>query len=200
MVAYHCHNRGLWYLLLVINDGNQGLIRAVKDVWRGVPQQRCVMHRMQNILTRAPRKKQQRIRLGINRFFYTPSLGDTRETARQFANQWGIIYLNAVEILGRELADRLAFFRLFQRDWKRIRTWNSLKRIFKEGRQRTRVIGCFPTEMSAASLIRAVMGENSQRWRGFVIKVGHLSIIEAAIESQPKDPIAIQSLENVLSA
>lgn len=200
MVIHDLNDRGLRRPLLVISDGNPGLIRAVKEVWPSVSRQRCVVHRMRNILARIPKKEQQRIRRELNRIFYAPSLEDAQEAARQFAAKWQNIYPNAVETLGRDLDDCLTFFRLPQRYWKRIRTSNSLERTFKEVRRRTRVIGRFPTEMSALSLIWAVMDQNARRWRGFVINDGHLSMIEAAIESLAEDPIAIQGFEEVLAA
>ena len=200
MVIHDLNDRGLRRPLLVISDGNPGLIRAVKEVWPGVPRQRCVVHRMRNILDRIPKKEQARIRRELNLIFYAPSLGDAQKAARQFSAKWQNIYPNAVETLGRDLADCLTFFRLPQRYWKRIRTSNSLERTFREVRRRTRVIGRFPTEMSALSLIWAVMEQNSRQWRGFVINDGHLSMIETAIESLAEDPIAIQGFEEVLAA
>jgi putative transposase len=200
MVIHDLNDRGLRRPLLVISDGNPGLIRAVKEVWPSVSRQRCVVHRMRNILARIPKKEQQRIRRELNRIFYAPSLEDAQEAARQFAAKWQNIYPNAVETLGRDLDDCLTFFRLPQRYWKRIRTSNSLERTFREVRRRTRVIGRFPTEMSALSLIWAVMDQNARQWRGFVINDGHLSMIETAIESLAEDPIAIQGFEEVLAA
>lgn len=49
---------------------------------------------------------------------------------------------------------------------KRIRTTNLLERTFVEVRRRTKVIGRFPGEASALSLIWAVLELSSRGWRG----------------------------------
>jgi len=46
---------------LVISDGNPGLIRAVYETWPAVARQRCVVHRIRNVLTRVPKKDQARV-------------------------------------------------------------------------------------------------------------------------------------------
>ena len=49
---------------------------------------------------------------------------------------------------------------------KRIRITNLLERTFVEVRRRTKVIGRFPGETSALSLIWAVLELSSRGWRG----------------------------------
>ena len=49
---------------------------------------------------------------------------------------------------------------------KRTRSTNLLERTFVEVRRRTKVIGRFPSETSALSLIWAVLELSSRGWRG----------------------------------
>lgn len=49
---------------------------------------------------------------------------------------------------------------------KRIRTTNLLKRTFVEVRRRTKMIGRFPGETIALSLIWAVLEPSNRGWRG----------------------------------
>jgi putative transposase len=46
-----------------------------------------------------------------------------------------------------------------------IRTTNSLERINKEIRRRTRVVGVFPNEASCLSLVSALLMETSEEWQ-----------------------------------
>jgi len=46
-----------------------------------------------------------------------------------------------------------------------IRTTNSLERIIKEIRRRTRVVGVFPNEASCLRLISALLTETSEEWQ-----------------------------------
>jgi transposase-like protein len=53
------------------------------------------------------------------------------------------------------IEDTLAYYRLPQKHWWRIRTNNALERIMKEIRRRTRVVGAFPDGNSALMLCAA---------------------------------------------
>ncbi len=186
--------RGLAQPLLVISDGNPGLIRAVKETWPTVLRQRCIVHRIRNILARIPKKEHVRLRRALNRIFYAACLAEALEAAEVFARQWRNIYPSAVEVLAKDLADCLTFFRFPPRHWKRLRTSNSLERSFREVRRRTRVIGRFPTEMSALSLIWSVMDQDSRRWHGLVMDAEHIRLVKVAAKSLAKKPIEVKTL------
>ena len=47
--------RGLAAPVLVVLDGNKGLIRAVSEAWPGVEIQRCTKHKLENLLSKAPK-------------------------------------------------------------------------------------------------------------------------------------------------
>jgi transposase-like protein len=192
--------RGLPQPLLVVSDGNPGLIRAVKETWPTVLRQRCTVHRTRNVLGRVPKKDHKRIRQALNRIFYAASLEEALSAAEEFAGRWQNLYPSAVETLGRDLADCLTFFRFPPRHWKRLRTSNSLERCLREVRRRTRVVGRFPTEISALSLVWSVMDQDSNNWRGMVMDAEHVRLLEAAVESFVCQPIVVKGFEELLAA
>jgi putative transposase len=192
--------RGLLPPLLVISDGNAGLIRAVKELWPTVARQRCIVHRIRNVLARVPKKDQQRVRKALNRIFYAASLEEALEAARVFAETWQNAYPNAVETLGRDLSDCLTFFRFPPRHWKRLRTSNALERTFREVKRRTRVVGRFPNERSALSLVWAVLERDAERWRGVVMDAPHLERVQAGASSLLERPILVEGFEELLAA
>ena len=179
---------------------SSGLIRAVRETWPAALQQRCIVHKIRNVLARIPKKDHARLRRALNRIFYAACLDEALEAAEAFARQWRNVYTSAVEILTKDLADCLTFFHFPPRRWKRLRTSNGLERFFKEVRRRTRVIGRFPTEMSALSLIWSVMDQDSQRWYGLIMDAEHLSLAQAAAESLAEQPIVLKGLERILAA
>lgn len=80
---------------------------------------------------------------------------------------------------------------------KRVRSTNLLERTFVEVRRRTKVIGRFPGETSALSLIWALLELSSRGWRGVVMTPRAVAEIErlrrnpAADEpSEPEEVIA----------
>ena len=106
----------------------------------------------------------------------------------------------AVQTLGRDLADCLTFFRFPPRHWKRLRTSNALERVFKEVKRRTRVIGRFPTEISALSLVWSVMDQDADKWRGLVMHDAHLVLVHDAVRALSTHPIIVIGFEELLAA
>ena len=65
--------RGLKPPQLFITDGNQGLLKAMNDIWPEVPRQRCVIHRIRNVLARVPKKRQAEARRWLREMAETES-------------------------------------------------------------------------------------------------------------------------------
>jgi len=192
--------RGLKMPLLVVSDGSPGLIRAIKETWPTVARQRCVVHRIRNVLARVPKKGHKQIQKALNAIFYAASLEEALAAAKAFAAKWQDVYPEAVKLVGVNLTDCLTFFRFPPRHWKRIRTSNSLERCFLEVRRRTRVIGRFPNEQAALSLIWTVLDHNSQKWRGMVMDETHRKMVEDAVASIKTDPIVVTGFEELIAA
>ena len=200
LVAHGLVERGLGQPLLVVSDGNPGLIRAVKETWPSVARQRCIVHRVRNVLARVPKKAHKEARKSLNSIFYAASLEEALQAAREFAGRWRNVYPSTAKTLGRDLADCLTFFRFPPRHWRRLRTSNGLERCFKEVKRRTRVIGRFPTEMSALSLIWSVMDRDSRKWRGIVMEEAYWKLVEVGVRSLSEDPIVVRGFEELLAA
>ena len=86
----------------------------------------------------------------------------------------------AVSILADNLSDCLTFYRFPEIHWKRIKTTNVLERAFKKVRRRTNVIGRFPNEMSALSMVFGVLEKDRLKWRGLEIDKDILEAINNA--------------------
>jgi len=192
--------RGLPTPLLAISDGCPGLIRAVKETWPTVARQRCIAHRIRNVLARAPKKAHEILRKAMNRIFYASCLEEALAAAQEFAERFQDAYPEATSLLGKDLGDCLTFFRFPPRHWRRLRTSNGLERVFKEVKRRTRVIGRFPTEMSALSLVWSVMDQSAGKWRGVKMDDAHRRLLEEAVQSLTKEPIVVKGFEELLAA
>ncbi|MDP3063689.1 MAG: transposase, partial [Chloroflexota bacterium] len=151
-IARNLDGRGIRSPLLIVSDGNPGLLRAIADVWPKAPRQRCIVHRTWNVLARVPKKRQEEVEKALHRIFYSACLEDAQEEAQRFVTRYGKEFPTAVEVLGAHLEESLTFYRFPERHWKYIRTSNVLERSFREVRRRTNVIGRFPTEMAALSV------------------------------------------------
>jgi transposase-like protein len=159
-------SRGMKPPALVVHDGNLGLIKALRCVWKDVPRQRCIAHKIRNVLNRVPKKHQARVKKELVRIFYAPCLDEALAAVKQFAEKFGREFPSACGILAKDLADCLTFYRFPQEHWRRLRTSNVIERAFREVRRRTDVVGRFPGEMSAMTLIWATLDQDRLRWHG----------------------------------
>ncbi len=159
-------DRGLRPPALVIHDGNKGLIKALKTAWKEVPRQRCIAHKMRNVLNRVPKKHQPRVKRELTKIFYAADIDEALKAVESFAAKFGSTFPSACGILRKDLGDCLTFYRFPQMHWKRLRTSNVIERAFREVRRRTDVVGRFPNETAALTLIWATLEGDRLKWRG----------------------------------
>jgi len=190
--------RGLRRPQLLITDGNQGLLKAIKDIWPEVPRQRCAIHRIRNVLARVPKKRQDEVRKALHRIFYAACLDDARGEAKQFLSHYSREFPTACETLASNLEECLTFYRFPERHWKHIRTSNVIERAFKEVKRRTRVIGRFPNETSALVMVFSLLEEERVKWQKVGMRAEDIAWIEEASKALEQEPIKLEFLEEVL--
>ena len=192
--------RGLRRPQLLITDGNQGLLKAIKDIWPEVPRQRCAVHRVRNVLARVPKKRQDEVRKALHRIFYAACLDDARGEAKQFLSHYSREFPTACETLASHLEECLTFYRFPERHWKHIRTSNVIERAFKEVKRRTRVVGRFPDETSALVMVFSLLEEERVKWQKVGMRAEDIAWIEEASKALEQEPIKLEFLEEVLVA
>jgi putative transposase len=171
-------DRGLPLPLLVISDGNAGLIGAIEQAFPKALRQRCLIHRARNILAKVPAGMQSEVKGAFWKLFDTEDLKtkpgpelvelvDNRIT--QLAGRYSATYPAAMKCL---LADReglTAYLRFPAEHHHRIRHSNFIERTFGETRRRVKVIGRLPGETSCLTLVWAVLDRASRGWRGLTM-------------------------------
>jgi putative transposase len=192
--------RGLREPLLLITDGNPGLLRAMKDIWPEVARQRCAVHRIRNVLARIPKKKQDEVKKDVHRIFYAACLDDARDEVRQFMSRYSREFPTACETLAKHLEECLTFYRFPERYWKHIRTSNVIERSFKEVKRRTNVIGRFPNETSALVMVFSILNEERLKWQKVKMRVEDIAWIEKASKALEEEPIRLEFLEEAFVA
>ena len=146
--------RGLKDPLLCISDGNPGLCAMIDKYFPTSYRQRCVKHKMENILSQIPREKHDEVKPKLNRIFYgATSLEQAKQSLTAFKREYAKIYPSALRCLDDDLDQSLMFYLFPVNHWKRIRTSNRLERMNKEIRRRLRVIGRHPSEAGCLSLV-----------------------------------------------
>lgn len=120
--------RGLRTPVLVTTDGAPGLIRAVTEVWGESLRQRCLAHKMRNILDKVPRAAREGIKRRIQDVFYAPALETARARAAEVLDDYQAQYPTAMHSFNDDLEACLAYLRCPLAHHKSIRTtttcWN----------------------------------------------------------------------------
>jgi len=159
-------DRGLQGVQLVISDDHAGLGAARRAVLGSVPWQRCQFHLQQNAGAYVPKQAMRmEVAADIRSMFNAPD----RKTAEEFLSAAIQKYAVSAPRLSAWLEDNLAEgFTVFDfplEHRRSIRTTNSLERINKEIRRRTRVVGVFPNEAACLRLVSALLMETSEEWQ-----------------------------------
>ena len=158
--------RGLRDPLLVVMDGAPGLVKAVKRVWPRTYRQRCLAHKMRNIVAKLPRLMQAKMKGLVTQVFQAPSYAAALRRGRDLIAKFKDRYPAAMECLERDLEECVTYLRFPEVHHRRIRTTNRLERLNGESRRRTKVIPRFPTERSCLTLLYASLMAASKLWRG----------------------------------
>jgi putative transposase len=180
-------DRGLISPLLVISDGNAGLIGAIEQAFPKALRQRCLVHRARNVLAKIPAGVQAEVKDAWWAIFDTGELKtppgpdlvalvDARIDT--FAGKYKPLYPAAVKILLTDRAGLTAYLRFPAEHHKRIRHSNFIERTFGETRRRVKVIGRLPGETSCLSLVWAVLDRASRGWRGFTMTSDSLRLLQ----------------------
>ena len=158
--------RGLGTPVLIIADGNPGLGRAVAQVFPGVCYQRCLVHKLRNILAKLPRLAARELKPLVKQVFEAPDHRTALQRGKRLLARYRDRYPAAMECLEKDLDECLAYLRFPQEHWKRVRTTNLLERTFGESRRRTKVIPRFPGEHACLRLMFATLLTAARKWRG----------------------------------
>lgn len=189
-------NRGLRQPQLVISDGNAGLLRAVGEAWPTTAVQRCIAHRMRNVLDKTPKAHREAVHRDLKTIFYAGTEDEARQMVAKFVVKWGGALPSVTKCLLGAIDACLTFYRFPEAHWKRIRTSNVLERCFEEVKRRTRVVGRFPTdnEEPALALLWAVLCEQRTGWRGVKMEPEMLTLIRQVLEQLPRPMLAINNM------
>lgn len=165
-------------LLLVVSDGAKGLIGAIEHIYPKALRQRCLIHRLRNVLAKIPTGMQAEVRDGYWAIFDTTDLtvepGPRRveiidKRIEAFAAKYSDLYPAAMRILLTDKAGSTAYLRFPVEHHGRVRHSNFIERSFGETMRRTKFIGRFRGETSAISLVWAVLDRASAGWRGLTM-------------------------------
>ena len=150
--------RGMQQVDLWITDGLQAMLNALKAKFAGSQRQRCVKHKMENILSYIPEKQRDQVEPELKAIFYQDSRQQADQQVAAFIEKYEPIYSTAVACLKRDLDACLTFYAFPKAHWKTIRTTNIIERLFGEVKKRShKMAAAFRNENSCLLMFYAVI-------------------------------------------
>ena len=148
--------RGLDGVRLFIGDKNLGMLETIHEVFPDARYQRCIVHFYRNIFSVVPRGRVREVSMMLKAIHAQESKAAAREKAAQVAEKLREMKLKAAaKKVEDSIEETLTFMDFPSQHWTRIRTNNTLERLNREIKRRTRPIGAFPDGNSALMLVCA---------------------------------------------
>ena len=178
--------RGLTGVRLIIGDKNLGMPETIPEVFPDARYQRCTVHFYRNIFSVTPRKKMKAVAMMLKAIHAQESKEAARGKACQVAKKLQEMKLNAAaKKLQDGIEETLTYMDFPTQHWSRIRTNNTIERLNREIKRRTRAIGAFPDGQSALMLVCARLRHvaGTQWGARRYMNMDHLNHMEDDLES-----------------
>ena len=158
-------SRGLHGLRLIVSDDHAGLRAALTTRFAGVPWQRCQFHLQQNAAAFVPKiHMREEVAADLRTILHASDLSEAQGRLKTVTAKYKVSAPNLADWLEANVPESLTVFALPEPQRKKLRTSNSLERLNKEIKRRTRVATLFPNEKSLERLVSALLSEVSDEW------------------------------------
>ena len=149
-------SRGLDGVKLVIGDKALGMVESIGQVFPEAKYQRCTVHFYRNVLSSVPHQKIGSVAKMLKAIHAQEDKEAAREKAAQVVQKLQAMKLGkAAKVVETGFEETLTFMSFPSQHWFRIRTNNTLERLNREIKRRTKVVGTFPDGESALMLVCA---------------------------------------------
>lgn len=150
--------RGVQHVELWITDGLQAMLNAIATKFPTSQRQRCVKHKMENVLSYIPEKQRDQVEPELKAIFYQDNRSKADQQLAAFIEKYEPIYPTAVACLQRDQEACLTFYAFPKAHWKTIRTTNIIERLFGEVKKRShKMAAAFRNENSCLLMFYAVI-------------------------------------------
>jgi transposase-like protein len=115
---------------LAVGDGAMGFWKALEELFPGVRQQRCWVHKTANVLNKLPKSRQNQAKADVQAIWMADSRADAETALATFEAKYGTKYPNAVACLTKDRKALLAFYDFPAEQWQHVRTTDEMDKRF----------------------------------------------------------------------
>ena len=156
--------RGLRQPLLIISDGNRGMIKSITMNFPKAKRQRCIAHKLRNIISKVPKSAQEEIKQRVKAIYYCQDSQSAEVLAGNFIEDYAEKYPGMIKCFIEDLDACLTHLQFPAGHRRSIRTTNLIERAFVEEKRRTKIIPEHAHEKGAIGLVFAVLIRASEKW------------------------------------
>lgn len=125
---------------LGIMDGLPGLADAFREAFPRARVARCWVHKARNVFPRVPRRYQAAFQVSWDAVQYAEDGAAARIAFTALKSRWAASCEDAVVCLERDLEALLVHYEFPKTHWDALRTTNSIERVHKEFKRRTKAM------------------------------------------------------------
>ncbi|MDD5935814.1 MAG: IS256 family transposase [Clostridiales bacterium] len=178
--------RGLTGVRMIVGDKNLGMLETIPEVFPDAKYQRCTVHFYRNVFSVTPRNKMKEVSMMLKAIHAQESKEAAKQKAEQVAVKLREMKLQkAAQKVEDGIEETLTYMNFPYQHWSRIRTNNTIERLNREIKRRTKAIGAFPDGNSALMLVcarlRHVAGSEWGAKR--YMNMDHLSELDLSMDS-----------------
>jgi len=151
-------------LKMITTDGQPGLLKALKQHYTFIPQQRCIAHKMRNVVVKLKRPQKKPIMDEARLIWAAPNRKEAIRRFKEWESKWYPEAERAVKCMRKDLYACLRYYDMPKEQWKKVRTTNVLERSFREVRRRTRPMNFYPNQKSAEKIFYGIANYLNQNW------------------------------------
>ena len=149
--------RGVESIELAVTDGDAALIGAFERAFPRAKRQRCLTHKVKNVLSYIPKKHKKEVSQALAGLFAQVEESKAREHLAAFVLRYERDYGEAVKSLKEDWEACLTYYQFPKNFQKHIRSTNALEGLFSTIRRRTTPMGLFQNEQSCLLMMWAVI-------------------------------------------
>jgi len=158
-------NRGLSDPVLGVTDGAPGLMRGYEESFPRSLRQRCLVHKMRNLLGKVPEGVWPEIKAQATACYQAASPALARMLRDEFVKAHEKAYPTLVACFLDDFEACIAHLQLPVNHRRATRTTNLLERLFGEERRRTKVLPHAFGEKAVLKLMYAALIRASEKWK-----------------------------------
>lgn len=150
---------------LGIMDGLTGLEKVFQEEFPHARIQRCQVHVARNVIAKVPTALKREVADDLRSIFYASSRKKADEFAVAFQGKWEKDLPSAVKSLSNSLDACLTFFSFPEEEWISLRTANTIERLNKEFKRRTKPMEIVAGENACYLLLAFISLKMEASWR-----------------------------------